>query len=209
MGANKKSCTPKYRQEAAHLVIDTQRTIAAVARDIGVGEALLGRWVAIERARMDDPPRALERDLRVHRDLPQPSTPALGPGLPHPDRIRTTLREDTPTRLRLIPEGGNQGVGQVTLSPTREAVPSDTRRGRLFDCVVRILDAPHPVRGVRLRASHWTCLEVATTYLRYIPPGQIGYRRHQYNRIDLRTRRWGVSGLNRRPTDYESVALTD
>ncbi|GAB3487807.1 transposase [Flexivirga lutea] len=59
MGAKRKSYTPKYRQEAARLVIDTDRTIAAVARDIGVGEALLGRWVAIERSRMDDPPEAI------------------------------------------------------------------------------------------------------------------------------------------------------
>lgn len=47
-----KNYTPKYRQEAAHLVIETGRTVAAVAREIGVGEALLGRWVAIERSRM-------------------------------------------------------------------------------------------------------------------------------------------------------------
>ena len=62
MGAKRKSYTPKYRREAAHLVIDTGRTIAEVAREIGVGEALLGRWVAIERSRMDDPPEAVDVD---------------------------------------------------------------------------------------------------------------------------------------------------
>ena len=61
----RKSYTPKYRREAAHLVIDTGRTIAEVARDIGVGEALLGRWVAIERSRMDDPPEAMDADERA------------------------------------------------------------------------------------------------------------------------------------------------
>ncbi len=65
MGAKRKSYTPKYRQEAAHLVIDTGRTVAAVAREIGVGEALLGRWVAIERSRMDDPPGAVDADERA------------------------------------------------------------------------------------------------------------------------------------------------
>ena len=44
--------TPEYRQRAAHLVIDTGRTIAEVAREINVGETLLGRWVAKERATM-------------------------------------------------------------------------------------------------------------------------------------------------------------
>lgn len=49
--SRRKTYTPEYRREAAHLVIDTDRTIAAVAREIGVGEQLLGRWVAQERAR--------------------------------------------------------------------------------------------------------------------------------------------------------------
>ncbi len=47
----RESYTPAYRREAAHLVIDTGRTIAEVAREISVGEQLLGRWVAIERSR--------------------------------------------------------------------------------------------------------------------------------------------------------------
>lgn len=53
MGTSKKRATytPEYRREAAHLVIDTGRTVAAVAREIGVGEQLLGRWVHAERAR--------------------------------------------------------------------------------------------------------------------------------------------------------------
>jgi transposase len=34
------------------LVIDTGRTVAEVAREISVGEASLGRWVAKERAGM-------------------------------------------------------------------------------------------------------------------------------------------------------------
>ena len=52
MGTSKrKMYTPEYRREAARLVIDTGRTIAAVAREIGVGEQLLGRWVQHERDR--------------------------------------------------------------------------------------------------------------------------------------------------------------
>jgi transposase len=65
MGAKRKRYTPAYRRDAAHLVIDTGRTIAEVAREIGVGEQLLGRWVATERARMDDPPGALDIDERA------------------------------------------------------------------------------------------------------------------------------------------------
>ena len=65
MGAKRTSYTPKFRQEAAHLVIDTGRPIVAVAREIGVGEQLLGRWVAIERSRMVDPPEAVDADERA------------------------------------------------------------------------------------------------------------------------------------------------
>jgi transposase len=61
----RKSYAPAYRREAAQLVINTGRTIAVVAREIGVGEALLGRWVALERSRMDDPPGALDADERA------------------------------------------------------------------------------------------------------------------------------------------------
>jgi transposase len=65
MGAQRKRYTASYRREAAHLVIDTGRTIAEVAREIGVGEQLLGRWVAVERSRMDDPPAAVDVDERA------------------------------------------------------------------------------------------------------------------------------------------------
>ncbi len=61
----RKSYTPRYRAEAARRVIDTGRTIAEAAREIGVGEPLLGRWVARERARDDDPPPALDVDERA------------------------------------------------------------------------------------------------------------------------------------------------
>ena len=65
MSGKRKTYTPAYRREAARLVIETGRPIAVVAREIGVGEALLGRWVAIERAHDEDPPPALDVDERA------------------------------------------------------------------------------------------------------------------------------------------------
>lgn len=41
----RRSYTPEYRIEAANLVIDTGRSIAAVAKEIGVGDQTLGTWV--------------------------------------------------------------------------------------------------------------------------------------------------------------------
>jgi Transposase len=59
MGAKRKSYTPVCRREAAHLVIDSRRRIVEVAREIGVGEQLLGRWVALERVHMEGVPPAV------------------------------------------------------------------------------------------------------------------------------------------------------
>lgn len=68
MSRKRRSFSTEYKVEAAHRVIDSGRTIAEVARDLGVNEALLGRWVADERRRIeaaaasgDEPLTAAER----------------------------------------------------------------------------------------------------------------------------------------------------
>jgi len=47
----RRSFTAEYRVEAAHRVIDSGRTITEVARELGVSDQLLGRWVRDERVR--------------------------------------------------------------------------------------------------------------------------------------------------------------
>lgn len=49
MNRKRRSFTPEFKKEAAALVIDTGRTIKAVADEIGVGPQTLGRWVEAER----------------------------------------------------------------------------------------------------------------------------------------------------------------
>ena len=44
-GCQEEELPPQYRQDAAHLVINTGHTTAALAQEIGVGAQLLGRWV--------------------------------------------------------------------------------------------------------------------------------------------------------------------
>lgn len=69
--------SPEFREEAAKMVIDTSRSIAEVAREIGVSETTLGNWVrAYREAHADDVPelelseRARLRELeRRNRDL--------------------------------------------------------------------------------------------------------------------------------------------
>ena len=57
--------TPKYGQEAARLVIESQRPIAHVAKEIGVAPGLLGRWVKLERERRGTSDGMSEADLRA------------------------------------------------------------------------------------------------------------------------------------------------
>ena len=52
MARTRRRFTAEYRVEAAHRVIDSDRLIAEVARELDVGEQLLGRWVRDERVRI-------------------------------------------------------------------------------------------------------------------------------------------------------------
>lgn len=49
----RRSFTTEYKVEAAHRVIDTGRTIGAVAHELDLSEPLLGKWVKDERRRME------------------------------------------------------------------------------------------------------------------------------------------------------------
>src|SRR5690625_4488317 len=52
----RKRYTPEYRRGAAALVLDTDRPMAHVAEEVGVGARLLGRGARQERERRDRPP---------------------------------------------------------------------------------------------------------------------------------------------------------
>ena len=60
-----KKYTPEYRSEAANLVIESERPIAHVAKEIGVSAGLLGRWVKNERERRGASDGMSESDLRA------------------------------------------------------------------------------------------------------------------------------------------------
>jgi transposase-like protein len=45
MGSTRRGFTPEYKDEAVKLVINTGRAVATVARELGVKEQTLGRWV--------------------------------------------------------------------------------------------------------------------------------------------------------------------
>jgi transposase-like protein len=49
----RRSYTTEYKVEAAHRVIDTGRTIAEVARELGIDAGMLSAWVKDERRRAE------------------------------------------------------------------------------------------------------------------------------------------------------------
>jgi len=53
MGRQRREFSPEYKDEAVKLVINTGRTVAVVARELGINEATLGRWVNAQKVRAD------------------------------------------------------------------------------------------------------------------------------------------------------------
>ena len=54
MGKSRREFTPEFKDEAVKLVINTGRPVATVARELGINEASLGRWVLLFKARSDE-----------------------------------------------------------------------------------------------------------------------------------------------------------
>ena len=50
MGATRRAFTPEYKQQSVAFVIDGGRPVAEVARNIGVHEVTLSKWVKVARA---------------------------------------------------------------------------------------------------------------------------------------------------------------
>lgn len=53
MSVRRRRFTTEYKVEAAHRVIDSGRSIAEVAKELGIGEQSLGAWVRDERRRIE------------------------------------------------------------------------------------------------------------------------------------------------------------
>ena len=51
----RRTFTPEYRQEAARLVIESDRPVAEIAKELGVNRTLLNKWVQRYRQQNMDP----------------------------------------------------------------------------------------------------------------------------------------------------------
>lgn len=49
MSRKRRAFTPEFKQEAVKLVLEQGLTAAQAARDLGVGENVLGRWLQLAR----------------------------------------------------------------------------------------------------------------------------------------------------------------
>ena len=65
MGSQRREFTPEYKDEAVKLVVNTGRAVATVARELGVKEQTLGRWVNAFRVRQQAGDGALSETERA------------------------------------------------------------------------------------------------------------------------------------------------
>ena len=65
VSSSRKRYTPEYLQEAARLVIESGRPIAHIAKDIGVAERLLGKWIKLERECQGSEDGRRDADIRA------------------------------------------------------------------------------------------------------------------------------------------------
>jgi transposase len=59
--------SPEFRDEAVRMVIETSRSVAQVARELGMNETTLGNWVSQYRTEHagDEPPLAPNERIRL------------------------------------------------------------------------------------------------------------------------------------------------
>lgn len=65
MGSTRRSFTDEYKASAVEFVLGDGRSIAEVARNIGVHEMTLGKWVKKARDQRGEPDRELNEDERA------------------------------------------------------------------------------------------------------------------------------------------------
>ena len=66
-GKKRGNFSPEFKEEAARMVVETSRSIAQVARELGVNETTLGYWVKAYRERHagDEPELGISERARL------------------------------------------------------------------------------------------------------------------------------------------------
>ena len=72
---NRRDFTPEFKREAVRMVEETDKTMAAVSRELGIGGNLIARWrkeladKEVEASRVDDKDAEIRRLRAELRDL--------------------------------------------------------------------------------------------------------------------------------------------
>lgn len=130
-------------------MIDTGRTIAEVAREIGVGEQLLGRWVAAERAELERLRRE-NAQLRMDREFLTKLRPSSRTRVERRGGVRGDPRGSWPTsRVQDGRAAGRARSGYYAWAARRDAPPGPraTRRAGLAARIKEFHGASDGVNG--------------------------------------------------------------
>ena len=65
MAETRRRFEPEFREGAVRIVLETGKSIAAVARDLGINEGTLANWVAMDRHRREADNVGLSQDERA------------------------------------------------------------------------------------------------------------------------------------------------
>jgi transposase len=65
MGSTRRKFTPEFKSEAVELLINSGKPIAEIARDLGIGDGVLGNWVKAAKKRGDVKEKPLAIDERA------------------------------------------------------------------------------------------------------------------------------------------------
>ena len=146
MGRTRRGFTPEYKDEAVKLVINTGRKVSTVARELGVQESTLGRWVhdfkaraaaggagqgglseteraGLRRLRKESSDLKLDRAFLKKRRSSSPRKPRIRTGSVRADaggEEQLHRDPDGPTRRYLRPDRRPQsgaGVAQLSCPP--------------------------------------------------------------------------------------------
>lgn len=203
MSRKRRSCTTEYKVEAARRVIDSGRTIAEVARELGINKALLGRWVADERRRIEA--TAASGD--------QPLTTAERTELA---RLRRQVSEQEKD-VAFLKKASLQSKGQCNSVFEGRCMLNDPNRACCNDdqCCARRWSRCSKTSGRRSRSSDTSDATTAATTswrsatrrstARSIPRGGVSflkncanaYEHHSMGRYPVRRRRQRYTGLDR------------
>lgn len=111
MGSTRRRFTEEYKEQAVAFVLDGNRSVADVARNIGVHEMTLGKWVKKTRD---------ERTEQTPTDAPLTETERI-----ELIRLRTESRDDKSTiaELQMQVDFAKKGVIEVDRGRCSSALP--------------------------------------------------------------------------------------